>query len=218
MALHGAQDPCKDPCKDVGKTEMYTFRDKEGGGRAGGYSVFVPVRGSRQSLSPDAKTEDGTSCLFNKSLLFIQKSTIGFILQILKKWVEGQASHHGALMLINLLSPGGRLRRGRHAADNTRLKPRAQVRSKPPPLLPRSWPPPSSCLASWGRGGGGEGAHMPLQLPATRGRACVPLDSPDSVAGLRWEQGSFGQGFQWAFLQGEAASPGGPGHPQPSYP
>lgn len=73
-------------------------------GRAGG-SAFVPIPGSRQSLSLDAKTEDGTSCLFNKSLLFVQKSTIGFIPQILKKWVEGKASHHGALMLINLLSP-----------------------------------------------------------------------------------------------------------------
>lgn len=74
--------------------------------RGGGAVLpFVPVPGSRQSLSLDAKTEDGTSCLFNKSLLFIQKSTIGFIPQILKKWVEGKASHHGALMLINLLSP-----------------------------------------------------------------------------------------------------------------
>ena len=46
--------------------------------------------GSRQSLRGlDAKTEDGTSCVFNKSLLFIQKSTIGFIPQILKK-VGGQ--------------------------------------------------------------------------------------------------------------------------------
>lgn len=59
---------------------------------------------------------------------------------------------------------------------------------------------------------------MPLQLSATRGRACVPLDSPDSEAGLRWERGTFAQGLQWAFLQGEAASPGGPGYPQPSYP
>lgn len=31
---------------------------------------------------PSAKTEDGTNFLFNKSLLFIQKLTIGFILQI----------------------------------------------------------------------------------------------------------------------------------------
>lgn len=66
--------------------------------------MFVPVPGSRQSLSLDAKTEDGTSCLFNKSLLFSQKSTIGFIPQILKKWVEGKASHHCALMLINLIN------------------------------------------------------------------------------------------------------------------
>lgn len=52
--------------------------------------MFVPVPGGRQSLNLDAKTEDGTSCLFNKSLLFIQKSTIGFIPQILKKMGRGQ--------------------------------------------------------------------------------------------------------------------------------
>lgn len=46
---------------------------------------YVPVLGSRRSLGPDVKIEDGTSCLFNKSLLFIQKLTIGFILQIFKK-------------------------------------------------------------------------------------------------------------------------------------
>lgn len=60
---------------------------------------------------------------------------------------------------------------------------------------------------------------MPLQLPATRGRARVPLDSPDAEARLRWEPGSFALGSPWGFLQGEAASlPGGPGHPQPSSP
>lgn len=48
--------------------------------------ILRPITGSRQSLRGlDAKTEDGTSCVFDKSLLFIQKSTIGFIPQILKK-------------------------------------------------------------------------------------------------------------------------------------
>lgn len=44
-----------------------------------------PHPGKQTKPEPRAKTEDGTNCLFNKSLLFIQKLTIGFVLQIFKK-------------------------------------------------------------------------------------------------------------------------------------
>lgn len=54
---------------------------------AGRGSWLCPSAGEQTEPGPgcqEAKTEDGTSCLFNKSLLFIRKLTIGFILQILK--------------------------------------------------------------------------------------------------------------------------------------
>lgn len=49
----------------------------------------------------------GPAVYSTKAFLFIQKSTIGFIPQILKKkGVGGKASHHSALMLIHLLPLG----------------------------------------------------------------------------------------------------------------
>lgn len=66
--------------QDAGKTERHRLW-----GEARQILRLSQAWAVDRSLSLEAKTEDGTSCLFNKSLLFIQKSTIGFIPQILKK-------------------------------------------------------------------------------------------------------------------------------------
>lgn len=88
---------------------MYSLAERGGRGWVGGKdSEFVPIPGSRQSLRClDAKTEAGTSCLFNKSL-FIHSKVNHWIYSadIKKEGVGGKASHHSALMLIHLLPLG----------------------------------------------------------------------------------------------------------------
>lgn len=186
-------------------------------GQAGGggmNSACVLVLGSRESLSLDAKTEDGTNCLFNKSLLFIQKSTIGFIPQILKKWVEGKASHHGALKLINLLSPGGGglrdLEEG-HLGDTLprrRAGAQARARSEPPPSTPPPAAPSKRLFGLWG-------PPRAFAAPRHEGARPCPPGSPDGGEAAPGT-GFWVPGAQRGFLQGEAASPGVGGGPPSS--
>lgn len=82
-----------------------TVCSQAGGGEEAAFCV-CPGPGGQTEPEPRCQDRDGTSCLFNKSLLFIQKSTIGFILQILKKVGRGQGFCHSALMVMNLLSLG----------------------------------------------------------------------------------------------------------------
>lgn len=129
-----------------------------------GHPGRVPVLGSTGPGCQDAKTEDGTSCLFNKSLLFIQKLTIGFILQILKKKKikEGKASHQ----CLTLLAPGMTYQRGvwETCCQNRGAGDPGPPQSQPPPGLPAS----SLCSTPVGQGGS---SQTPLLPTTTRGRS-----------------------------------------------
>jgi hypothetical protein len=76
-----------DPCKDTGKIEE---------------DACLPGPRKRQSLGLDTMTEDGTSCLFNKSLLFIQKLTTGFIPQVKKNNNKGGRARLPTSALLEL--------------------------------------------------------------------------------------------------------------------
>lgn len=184
-----------------------TVWSQAGGGEGAAFCV-CPGPGGQTEPEPRSQDRDGTSCVYStKAFLFIQKSTIGFILQILKKVGRGQGFCHSALILINLLSLGspgrGRLE---HTFNNAGLEAQGlgdilALRSPPtcslPPSLQNRHPmgqlgPPSAFAAQRH-----QGAH-PCSL---RSSLCSGNRAALCLAA-------------WGFFQGEAASPRGTQAPQ----
>lgn len=76
-------------------------------GVGGQPSAFLPVLESRQTLSLDAKTEMGPAVYSTKPFIHSKLNHWVYSADIFKNvggW--GNASHHSALMLVNLLSLG----------------------------------------------------------------------------------------------------------------
>lgn len=171
MALPGAASGGR----DAGNTEYTAWVERGGRGWVGGKdSEFVPIPGSRQSLRClDAKTEAGTSCLFNKSL-FIHSKVNHWIYSadIKKEGGGGQGFPSQCPYANSLATPGVDLEEGRvgHMLPmRWGWKPRAWMRSWPPSSNPHLQPPSQTIYLAE------QVPQMSLLLITTRGRS---LHSP----------------------------------------
>ena len=150
-------------------------------------SEFAPIPGSRQSLRClDAKTEAGTSCLFNKSLFIHSKINHWvYFADIKKEGGGGQGFPSQCPYANSLATPGVALEEGRvgHMLPmRWGWKPRAWVRSWPPSSNPHLQPPPQTI-------------HLAEQVPhvftAHHHQGALPAFPSILRSRNHWEPGSF---------------------------